>query len=119
MSLMTDGKAPGPVRFYLACDRGKCTERISFDLVISEPRPDEEADFLGHILHEAHHAAPLIADLGWVFIQGGEGYWCPACAGPTRDTGTPDPRRRPHQDGADPHRDRRRPLSARSGGPEW
>ncbi|MEU7177500.1 hypothetical protein ACWIG3_10535 [Streptomyces celluloflavus] len=91
MSLMTDGKAPGPVRFYLACDRGKCTERISFDLVISEPRPDEEADFLGHILHEAHHAAPLIADLGWVFIQGGEGYWCPACAGPTRDTGTPDP----------------------------
>jgi hypothetical protein len=84
MSLTTQGKAPGPVRFYLACDRLDCTERISFDLVIADPPPDGEADLIGSLLHEASRATPLIEELGWTFIQGGEGYWCPRCTNPSR-----------------------------------
>lgn len=84
MSLTTEGRAPGPVRYRLACDRGGCTERVSFDLVVAEPPPDRETDFLGHLLHEAHQAVGYIEELGWVFIQGGEGYWCPGCSAPSR-----------------------------------
>ncbi|KOG86615.1 hypothetical protein [Streptomyces varsoviensis] len=84
MSLTTEGRAPGPVRFYLACDRGGCTERVTFDLVISEPPPDEELDLTNFLLHEAKQAVPYIAELGWIFLQGGEGYWCPACSTPSR-----------------------------------
>ncbi|MDT3398846.1 hypothetical protein RKE29_19705 [Streptomyces sp. B1866] len=84
MSLMTDGEAPGPVRFFLACDRVGCQERVCFDLVIAEPPPDRDADLFGHLLHEAGQAAPYIRELGWMFIEGGEGYWCPACSRPGR-----------------------------------
>ncbi|WP_059007671.1 hypothetical protein [Streptomyces specialis] len=82
MSLTTDGRAPGPVRFFLACDRRDCQERITFDLVIADPPPDLEEDLFGHMLHEAGQATPYIKELGWIFIEGGEGYWCPACATP-------------------------------------
>jgi hypothetical protein len=83
MSLTTSGSAPGPVRFFLACDYLDCRERISFDLVIPEPPPDIDEDFFGHLLHEANAASPHIKDLGWTFIQGGEGYWCPSCSRPS------------------------------------
>ncbi|WP_049580467.1 hypothetical protein [Streptomyces sp. SBT349] len=82
MSLMTSGTAPGPVRFHLACDRMGCRARVSFDLVIADSPPDPEEDFFGHLLHEAGQASPYIRDMGWEFIQGGEGYWCPACSLP-------------------------------------
>ncbi|MEE1943210.1 hypothetical protein V1L54_28050 [Streptomyces sp. TRM 70361] len=82
MSLTTAGKAPGPVRFYLACDRMGCRERVSFDLVIAEEPPDRGTDLFGYLLHEAGKAAPYIRDCGWVFIEGGEGYWCPKCSAP-------------------------------------
>ncbi|MET8975210.1 hypothetical protein ABZX85_06270 [Streptomyces sp. NPDC004539] len=81
MSLTTDGRAPGPVRFHLRCDRGGCAARAVFDLVITEPRPDIDKDFTGHLLHESTTAFPHITELGWIFIQGGEGYWCPRCSG--------------------------------------
>lgn len=81
MSLKTDGKAPGPVRFYLLCDRLGCEARAVFELVIAQPPPDREEDIFGHLLHEAEHAHGHIAALGWTFIMGGEGYWCPRCSG--------------------------------------
>ncbi|MHC5906304.1 hypothetical protein ACVNF4_20735 [Streptomyces sp. S6] len=81
MSLTTDGRAPGPVRFHLRCDRGDCAARAVFELVITEPRPDIGKNLMGHLLHEATAAVPHITELGWIFIQGGEGYWCPRCAG--------------------------------------
>ncbi|WP_093838337.1 hypothetical protein [Streptomyces aidingensis] len=80
MSLMTEGKTPGPVRYYLACDRGGCGARIMFDLVISDPGPPREEDFFGYLLHPAEEAAPHISGLGWTFLQG-DGYWCPGCSG--------------------------------------
>ncbi|MGK5640966.1 hypothetical protein ACSNOK_22015 [Streptomyces sp. URMC 126] len=83
MSLTTEGRAPGPVRFRLACDRGDCAEHTTFDLVIAEPPPDRETDFLGHLLHEAHQAMPYIDGLGWV-CAGGAGYRCPTCAAASR-----------------------------------
>ncbi|WP_327368027.1 hypothetical protein [Streptomyces sp. NBC_01217] len=83
MSLTTDGEPPGPVRFYLACDRRGCPARAVFDLVIAEPPPDIETDLFGHVLHSATVASPYIAERGWIFIQQ-EGYWCPNCASPGR-----------------------------------
>ncbi|MEX3102137.1 hypothetical protein DF268_22635 [Streptomyces sp. V2] len=81
MSLMTDGKAPGPVRFYLRCDRRDCEARAVFELVITEPGPDIEQDLMGHIMHESGKAVPYIAEMGWKFYPGGIGYWCPRCTG--------------------------------------
>ncbi|MBB1242931.1 hypothetical protein GL263_05025 [Streptomyces durbertensis] len=79
MSLTTDGRAPGPVRFYLICDRGGCQERICFDLVISEPPPNQDEDLFGNLLHEAAAATPYLTERGWGITRGGEGYWCPGC----------------------------------------
>jgi len=81
MSLMTDGKAPGPVRFYLRCDRRDCAARAVFELVITEPRPDVDKDLTGYLLHEATTAYPHITELGWTFTPGGVGYRCPRCSG--------------------------------------
>jgi hypothetical protein len=83
MSLTTGGEPPGPVRFYLACDRGSCQARAVFDLVIAEPPPDIGTDLFGHLLHSATVASPHIEELGWVFRQQ-EGYWCPNCVSPGR-----------------------------------
>ncbi|MGH3309165.1 MAG: hypothetical protein ACRDP3_01015 [Streptomyces sp.] len=81
MSLMTEGAAPGPVRFYLACDDLSCPALAVFDLVIDEPPPPIEDDLFGHILHSSSRAAPYIAEQGWTFTQG-IGYWCPTCSTP-------------------------------------
>ena len=78
---MTDGKAPGPVRFHLRCDRPDCAARAVFELVITEPRPDIDKDLTGYLLHEATAASPHITELGWTFTPGGIGYWCPRCSG--------------------------------------
>ncbi|RBM16500.1 hypothetical protein [Streptomyces sp. PT12] len=80
MSLMTNGIAPGPVRFHLACDRMGCRAEVSFDLVIADSPPDTPEDHRGGIPHEAGQARPYIRDMGWHITQGGEGYRCPACS---------------------------------------
>lgn len=81
MSLMTEGEAPGPVRFYLACDDVGCPALAVFDLVINEPPPPIEDDLFGHILHSSSRAAPYIEQQGWTFHHG-IGYWCPVCSTP-------------------------------------
>lgn len=78
---MTEGEAPGPVRFYLACDDIGCPSRAVFDLVIDEPPPPIEDDLFGHILHSSSLAAPFLEQQGWTFTQG-VGYWCPTCSTP-------------------------------------
>jgi hypothetical protein len=78
---MTEGEAPGPVRFYLACDDISCPARAVFDLVINEPPPPIEDDLFGYMLHSSSHAAPYIEKQGWTFTQG-IGYWCPTCSTP-------------------------------------
>lgn len=79
------------MRFFLACDRSGCEELIMFDMVIADPPPDREKDLFGYLLHEATHAAPHIKELGWIFIEGGEGYWCPKCATPASRRPPTDP----------------------------
>ncbi|KNB54253.1 hypothetical protein [Streptomyces caatingaensis] len=81
MGLTTEGRAPGPVRYRLVCDRGGCTKRVSFDLVIAEPPPDRETDFFGHLLHEARQAVGYVEELGWMCVEEGQSYWCPDCSG--------------------------------------
>ncbi|WP_045865169.1 hypothetical protein [Streptomyces sp. WMMB 714] len=94
MSLMTEGEAPGPVRFYLACDDIGCPARAVFDLVIDEPPPPIEEDLFAHVLHSSTRAAPYIERQGWTFTRG-IGYWCPDCSTPrSRRTAPPRPARR-------------------------
>lgn len=81
MSLLTEGEAPGPVRFHLACDVEGCPARAVFDLVISEPPPPVEEDLLGHLLHSGNHAAPYLEQQGWHVGQGA-GHSCPSCSAP-------------------------------------
>lgn len=81
MSLTTAGEPPGPVRFFLMCDRLGCGARAVLDLVVPDRPPDIETDLFGHLLHSAKAAAPRIADMGWTYCQG-DGYWCPRCSTP-------------------------------------
>ncbi|MDJ1132759.1 hypothetical protein [Streptomyces iconiensis] len=78
---MTDGKGPGLVRFYLACDAADCGTRAVFDLVIETSPPPIEEDVIGHITHSGAEAADYIKEQGWTFIQT-FGYFCPTCSTP-------------------------------------
>jgi hypothetical protein len=88
MSLTIEGEAPGPVRFYLACDDIGCPARAVFDLVIHEPPPPIEDDLFGHMLHSSSLAAPYLEEQGWTYTQG-IGYWCPTCSTPRSQRRTP------------------------------
>lgn len=111
MSLTTEGEAPGPVRFLLACDSPSCPARAVFDLVINDPPPPIEEDLFGHVLHCSARAAPYLEEQGWTYAQG-VGYWCPTCSSPRSQRPAPlKPARRHHPYGnARRHRrDRRGP----------
>ncbi|GAB2573287.1 hypothetical protein GCM10027168_02800 [Streptomyces capparidis] len=81
MTMATDGKAPGPIRFYLVCDRPGCGTRTTFDVVVEDAGPSLEDDLWGHITHRATAGAPRAAELGWTYLQG-DGHWCPRCSDP-------------------------------------
>ncbi|GEB49344.1 hypothetical protein [Streptomyces cacaoi] len=100
---MTDGTAPGPVRFYLACDAPDCRTRAVFDLVVETAPPPMDEDVIGHVTHNGAQAAEFIKAQGWVFIPT-FGYWCPTCATPRAERPAVPPRSRR----ADPQRRARR-----------
>ena len=100
---MTDGKAPGLVRYYLACDSMSCATRAVFDLVIETPPPPVEEDFIAHFTHNGAQAADFLEERGWHFIRT-FGYFCPSCSTPrSQRPPSPAPARR-----TDPHRRPRR-----------
>ncbi|MCX4964028.1 hypothetical protein ACIGJO_34180 [Streptomyces sp. NPDC079020] len=81
MTLASEGEAPGPVRFYLACDWPHCDTHTMFDLVVAEPAPPIEEDFLGHLMHTAQASVGRVRELGWTYHEG-IGHWCSRCSDP-------------------------------------
>jgi hypothetical protein len=81
MTMGSEGKAPGPIRYFLACDRPGCDTRTMFDVVVSEPGPTMEDNFWGYLEHRTKPGADRAQELGWTWLQG-DGHWCPRCSDP-------------------------------------